>query len=156
MTTTGTTETSRRRSGRINTKQFKIWLDLIDSPKPLDVSTLADRHKYTNREVTTAIGRMDSPPVRFEDGFVWFDGTSEEKERYRRSLTAERYCITEDMCDVVLNVMSDLWMTVTDISKMVEIPPVYVSRTLVVVGDRVVKKSISGGTYYRLLARTEV
>lgn len=140
----------RKRGGPLNTKQYKIWMDVLETTDWLDVSTLAGRHNYTNREVTTAIGRMPQPPIIFDEGNIRFEGTPEDREYYRRVLTAERYSITPAMCETVLNHMTDEWVSVSVLAGKTGYAAVLISRTLVVVGDRISKKSTANGVVYRL------
>lgn len=138
-------------------RSFKIQEDLLARPGMWEqVIDVAHRTNLTKRQVASAVSRLPSPPFDStkESGYgqfyIRFDGTEEEAEEYRRGFYKSYYAITDDMEDMVVDMLSTAgWMTVTDISDELPMTRTEIIRVLKTVGDRVVSESRGSTTYYK-------
>ena len=136
---------------------FKIQEDLLAHPGEwVLVIDVAHRTNLTKRQVASAVSRLPSPPFDssrepgYSQFYIRFDGTEEDAAEYMKGFYKSRYGITDDMEDMVTDVLSTAgWMTVTDIASEVPLSRTEVMRVLRISGDRVVSEARGSTTYYK-------
>lgn len=136
-------------------KGYKILSELLTTPNEWwDISELAFNINLTRKQVYYTALQLPTPPVEMDKNgkeiYIRIAGTEEEIEKYKKNLYMKRYNISKETYDEVISALSTAgWMSVSDISKTINVDRIMVSRALSI-SDCVESKCDGNICLYRL------